>query len=220
MNDMKKLMVLTAILSVVNFSGCSVAEISRGETKPHISFVQLENGKIIATNNGDSEEEINKVESKPKGNVPNDKHILNKDVIIFSWSPKNNAAIINREGKGCIQGADVFHNQDINMDISNDLLKLVKGIAIDANASTSDKLLAIKTVSQIIQLKTSTERTSYLSIGMFGLCQLYANGKLSEADLKTLVEKLITESVNIVPKVESPAATSTKDTTKAEEPKK
>ncbi len=214
MNDMKKLMVLTAILSVVNFSGCSVAEISRGETKPHISFVQLENGKIIATNNGDSEEEINKVESKPKGNVPNDKHILNKDVIIFSWSPKNNAAIINREGKGCIQGADVFHNQDGSVDISNDLLKLVKGITIDANASTNDKLLAINTVSKIVQLKTNTERTSYLSIGMFGLCQLYVNGKLNETELKGLVEKLITESAQIVP------VAPTQNSVPVEEPKK
>ena len=160
---MKKLMVLTAILSVVSLSGCtSLAQIQRGETKPHISFTELP--------------------SKAQ---------------IFAWSPKNNAAVINKEGKGCIQGADIFHNEDVSIDISNKLLELVNGIALSKNTSAEDKLVAIDTVSKIVQLKTNTERNTYLSLGMFGLCQLNANGGLSNTELLELVGQLIETSAKI-----------------------
>ena len=38
---MKRLMVLTTILGMVNFSGCSWYKFTHGETKPHISFTEL-----------------------------------------------------------------------------------------------------------------------------------------------------------------------------------
>ncbi|MDC5301054.1 hypothetical protein OHW80_06805 [Acinetobacter baumannii] len=120
-----------------------------------------------------------------------------KGTTIFVWSPKNNAAISNREGKGCIQGADVFHNEDVSVDISNKLLELVNGIALSKNTSAEDKLVAIDTVSKIVQLKTNTERNTYLSLGMFGLCQLNANGGLSNAELLRLVGQLIEISAKI-----------------------
>ena len=202
MIEMKKIVVWTAILSVVNFSGCSIAEIQRGETKPQISFVSLSDDNKDGLG-------LNKNEEN-KGSLK-----------IFVWSPKNNAAVINKEGRGCIQGADVFHNEDVSVSVSNKLLEIVSGVAASPNVTADDKLAAINTVSKIVQLKTNTERTSYLSIGMFGLCQLYSNGKLNENDLKELVEKLITESAKIVPKVENPTIlTPIKDITTAEEPKK
>ena len=52
-----------------------------------------------------------------------------------------------------------------------DVMELVKGIAVSKNTSAEDKLVAIDTVSKIVQLKTNTERNTYLSLGMFGLCQ-------------------------------------------------
>lgn len=205
-------MILTSILGVVSFSGCtSFYGAYHGETKPNISYVKLEYGNVNK----------NKEDKKIKDNKNDVVLNGNDSVMIFVWSPKNSAALINKEGKGCIQGADVFHNQDASVDVSNDLLKLVKGISIDGNASTKDKLLAIQTVSQITQLKSNTERNTYLSIGMFGLCQLYANGKLTETELKELVEKLIDKSASITPKFESlTTVTSTKNAITAEEPKK
>ena len=160
-------MVLTLIFSVVNFSGCSYYQLSHGETKPHVSFAELKDG--------------NSVEGSK----------------IFVWSPKNNAAISNTNGKGCMQGADVFHNEDVSIDISNKLLELVKGIAVSKNTSAEDKLVAIDTVSKIVQLKTNTERNTYLSLGMFGLCQLNANGGLSNTELLQLVGQLIEISAKI-----------------------
>ena len=160
-------MFLATVFSVVGFSGCSYHQLSHGETKPHVSFAELKNG--------------NSVEGSK----------------IFVWSPKNNSAISNTSGKGCMQGADVFHNEDVSIDIGNKLLELVNGIALSKNTSAEDKLVAIDTVSKIVQLKTNTERNTYLSLGMFGLCQLNANGGLSNTELLQLVGQLIETSAKI-----------------------
>ena len=190
---MKRLVVLTTVFCVMNFSGCSYYELTHGETKPHVSFVNLSNQNRNVTDGS----------------------------TIYVWSPKNNAAVINKEGKGCIQGADVFHNEDININVSNKLLEIVSGIAVSPSVTTDDKLAAINTMSKIVQLKTNTERTSYLSIGMFGLCQLYSNGNLTEAELKTLVKKLITESAQLGQKSEiSTTVTSSEKSSLADKPKK
>lgn len=189
---MKKIKVLIALLGVVHLSGCSWYQLTHGETKPHISFTNLSN---------------------PGSNIANGS-------TIYVWSPKNNAAVINNDGKGCIQGADVFHNEDVSVNISNKLLEIVSGVAVSQNVTTDDKLAAINSVSKIVQLKMNTERISYLSVGMFGLCQLYSNGDLSEKDLKELIQNLITESAHITPKTENPTTvTSTKNITLVDEPK-
>lgn len=128
--------------------------------------------------------------SNPKSNVTDSS-------AIYVWSPKNNAAVINKEGKGCIQGADVFYNEDISVSVSNKLLEIISGVAASPNVTADDKLAAINTVSKIVLLKTNTERISYLSIGMFRLCQLYVNGQLSDSDLKSSVNTLITASAQV-----------------------
>jgi hypothetical protein len=133
---MKRLMVLIAILGIVNFSGCSYYQLSHGETKPHVSFVNLSN---------------------PKSNVTDGS-------TIYVWSPKNNAAVINKEGKGCIQGADVFHNQDGSIDVSNDLLKLVKRITIDANGLLSNAEL-LQLVGQLIETSAKIGNQTVVNSG-------------------------------------------------------
>lgn len=111
-------------------------------------------------------------------------------------------------------GSGCFSTSYSKFDIGNDILSLVKGITPSGN----DKLIAAEITNKIIQLKTNTERNSYLSIGMFGLCQLHLSGRLSEADLAKLVGQLITESAKIVPKIESPTAVNSSETT-TNEPK-
>ncbi|MDQ1210154.1 hypothetical protein QE380_003077 [Acinetobacter baylyi] len=186
---MKKLKVLTSILGVVSFSGCtSWSEIKHGETKPQISYVKLEYGSGRDNSGKGKDKETDELKSKNDIKVD-----ANNSAMIFAWSPKNNAAVINKDGKSCVQGADVFHAKEGSIDIGNDILNLVKGITPSGN----NELIATKITNKINQLKTNTERNSYLSIGMFGLCQLYVNGQLSESDLKTLVNTLITASAQV-----------------------
>ncbi|MDT8895260.1 hypothetical protein RSO41_11410 [Halomonas sp. I1] len=57
--------------------------------------------------------------------------------------------------------------------------------------------MAISLANEIVNLKTTSERTTYLSIGMFGLCQLEANGGIANTELLSLVSKLIDNSLLI-----------------------
>lgn len=52
----------------------------------------------------------------------------------------------------------------------------------------------------ITVLTTSTERTTFLNVGMFYLCQLGANGSISPTEAKVLVSELITAASKLEPK--------------------
>jgi len=116
---------------------------------------------------------------------------------LFVWSPKNNAAFINKDGKGCVQGAEVFNEQGGSLDISNSLLGILKGIQISDQSKPEDKALAAKITNDIIALRTNTERNTYLSIGMFGICQLQINGGLTNSEVLQLSQSLINSSLAV-----------------------
>lgn len=116
---------------------------------------------------------------------------------LFVWSPKNNAAFVNEEGQGCVQGAEVFHEKGGTLSVSNELLGILKGIEIKPTSTQEDKALAISIANEIINLRTNTERNTFLSIGMFGLCQLQANGGISDQELLALTSQLIKSSLEI-----------------------
>lgn len=120
---------------------------------------------------------------------------------LFVWSPKNSAAFVNAEGKACVQGAEVFHEKSGSVDVSNELLGILKGVQLSSESSSDEKAIAISLANDIISLKTNSERTTYLSIGMFGLCQLQANGGITPAELLTLVSELIASSLKVGVKV-------------------
>lgn len=116
---------------------------------------------------------------------------------LFVWSPKNSAAFVNAEGKACVQGAEIFHEKSGSVDISNELLGVLKGVQLSSESSSEEKAIAISLANDIISLKTNSERTTYLSIGMFGLCQLQANGGITNAEILELVSKLIESSLKV-----------------------
>lgn len=172
---MKKLIIF---LSVVLISGCSAYGGWFGETKPMMSFAEL------------------------KAQDKDGKSTASK---LFVWSPKNSAAFVNHEGNGCVQGAEVFHEKSGKIDVSNELLGILKGIDISSSSSTEDKALALEVTNEIVSLRTNSERNTYLGIGMFGLCQLQANGGLTKNELLTLIGQLIDSSLQVgTPPAEGP----------------
>lgn len=120
---------------------------------------------------------------------------------LFVWSPKNSAAFVNGDGKACVQGAEVFHEKSGSVDISNEVLGLLKGVQLSADSSAEEKAIAVSLANDIINLKTNSERNTYLSIGMFGLCQLQANGGITKTELLALVSELIESSLQVGIKV-------------------
>jgi hypothetical protein len=109
---------------------------------------------------------------------------------IFTWSPKNTSAVVQADGDICVQGADIFHAQSGSIEVGNQLAAILKGLET-TDLSSEDKALVAKISNDFSDLKTSTERNTFLSIGFFGICQLHANGALSDQDVLQLAKELI-----------------------------
>ncbi|MFC6631765.1 hypothetical protein [Microbulbifer taiwanensis] len=158
-------------LLVALISGCtSVLEGWYGETKPMMSFSELS-------------------PAGSDGKSPSSR--------LFVWSPKNSVAFVNQDGSGCIQGAEVFHEKSGNVNVSNELLGVLKGLDVSNKSSEEEKALALTITNEIVSLRNNTERNTYLGIGMFGLCQLQANGGLDTAEVMELTGLLINNAIDI-----------------------
>jgi hypothetical protein len=180
------------VLLVLFISGCSAYGSWFGETKPMLTFAELNASKGATTNSPMRDKgsgEVNSGEVNLEASPENSSRL-------FVWSPKNTAAFVNSDGKGCVQGAEVFHEKSGKVDVSNELLGILKGIDVGSE-SPEGSGLAIEIANEILALRTNTERNTYLSIGMFGLCQLQANGGLSNEELLELTKELFVGSLTI-----------------------
>lgn len=170
--------IITLLLAVL-MSGCSAYGVWYGETKPMMTFAEL------TTEDEEGAEESSK---------------------LFVWSPKNSAAFVNSKGHSCVQGAEVFHEKSGELDVGAELIGVLKGLDLSSSKSGNDKALALKITNEIVSLRTNSERNTYLSIGMFGLCQLHQSGGISQTELQELVLKLFASTLKInTPAVAPPA---------------
>lgn len=116
---------------------------------------------------------------------------------VIRWNANESAAlVVPRDNKpsACTQMALATDNETkaIQANISNSLLSVLSRVPEEAN---SGDLIAITAeLTKISQaLSTSTERTTYIQVGGFYLCQLQANG-LSEASVTALMTEIIKAS--------------------------
>lgn len=116
------------------------------------------------------------------------------------WNAEMSAAIAYNNGKMCMQPALVAKttNVDVDLKVSEALLNLTKAqlIASDKGASNLADL-GVNIKQALAVLTASTERTTFLSSGLFYLCQLGANGLVSQQDMNAEIGKLIEESARI-----------------------
>lgn len=138
---------------------------------------------------------------------------------IFIWSNDVNAAVVYKSGVVCAQRAMTVVTADsrIQAAVPDSIFKLSEAAAATAAASVRseeaaadapDAGAAAQTASQTARsaalvelaasiqeaaqlLTTTTERTAFLDVGMFYLCQLSNNRSISEADARALTGLLI-----------------------------
>jgi hypothetical protein len=174
-------------LALPVLSGCSAYGVWYGETKPMLTFAQF------SSDGKDSKDlavlPASHAASSAGASLP-------ESARIFLWSPKNSAAILNSSGRGCIQGAEVFAEKTGKLDISADLLKTLASLPTTGN---NEKALGLELTNSLIQLRVTSERNTYLGIGLFGICQLQANSGLTQEQAKEAVLKLFEASLKIVP---------------------
>ena len=105
------------------------------------------------------------------------------------WNAEMSAAVAYESGQICMQRALAVKTIDTNtaVKVSDTMLALAKA----AQTSTTGGELASITTSlkeTASLLTTSTERTTFLDLGMFYLCQISANGGLTDTQTAELVQ--------------------------------
>ncbi|MFH4749841.1 hypothetical protein WMQ67_26720 [Vibrio harveyi] len=116
---------------------------------------------------------------------------------MMAWDNDLSAALVNNNGKTCMQMAMSMRDTSANAtaNVSDAILKVVDKIPDDPTPQELIKLSGeLEKTSKT--LRTSTERTSFLLVGSFYLCQFQANG-MSEHNVKALANTLITTAGGI-----------------------
>ena len=124
---------------------------------------------------------------------------------IFTWKTDRSAAVTYPAGKdgkikhsrACMQMALSMTDSSSKIEaaISDSILKIIEKIPDEPSASDLIKITSeIQKTSKA--LNKATERTTFLMIGSFYLCQLHANG-LSENFIKELGKELIKAAADL-----------------------
>lgn len=119
---------------------------------------------------------------------------------ISVWNSDLSAAIENKNGQICMQRAMTAKsfNKEAEVRISDSILKLSQKIAESPQKDTQDLIRFQNEVKETLAvLTTTTERTAYLDIGLFYICQISMNKNLEPPQTMELINQLIKESSQI-----------------------
>jgi hypothetical protein len=107
------------------------------------------------------------------------------------WNAEMSAAVAYNSGQICMQRALAVKTIDAStsLKVSEAMLSLSKIAKTTVNNGQSAELASItnslKETAQL--LTTSTERTTFLDLGMFYTCQISANGNLTDTQTAELI---------------------------------
>ncbi|MBV1913901.1 MAG: hypothetical protein KUG72_00860 [Pseudomonadales bacterium] len=127
---------------------------------------------------------------------------------LFVWEADASAAVLFEDGEACMQTALAIKTANIQAEakLSDAILNLsetaseITKQAADgqAPAGASDLAKVTTTIQEAASmLTTTTERTAFLNIGMFYICQIAANKSLNEAQTNQLISTLVTSSAGM-----------------------
>lgn len=123
---------------------------------------------------------------------------------IITWETDRSAAVIipaseNRGIQGCMQMAlsmTDIHSQ-FEAGLSDSILKVIDQIPDPTNPSAEDLAKIKNEIEKTSKaLNVSSERTSFLMVGSFYLCQLQANG-MPHTEVKKLTATLINAAAGL-----------------------
>lgn len=166
--------ILITILMVLFVAGCSANRIWYGSDVARLSYVLLE-AEL------DDEGNVKSIELKTSPSNSNDNAKSKKHLgALMAWSPEFNAAFISKSGNGCIQPATYSKTNSANASIPAQIISS----GVSSGNVTADFSQALE------KLITVTDQSTFLSIGVYGLCQMHANGGLTQAQLTQLTSAL------------------------------
>ena len=118
---------------------------------------------------------------------------------LFIWEADTSAAVLFKEGGACMQTALAIKTANIEAQtkLSDAILNLSKTAlqATTADGQAADNAALLEVTSSIQEaaqsLTTTTERTAFLNVGMFYICQIAANKTLPDSEVKEVITTLI-----------------------------
>ena len=127
---------------------------------------------------------------------------------LFVWSNDVNAGVIYEHGNICMQRAMTARATSGSFDASANAeapASVLAGMTAAASeASDSGNMEAAAAMSAAIAqtataLSATSERTAFLDIGMFYICQLSANGRISAPETNQLALQLVESAAGMAP---------------------
>ena len=165
---------------VILLSGCSANRVWYGSDVARLSYVKL-NGIVDKEGNFKGIELEKSVGSESDDTI-DEKHIG----ALIAWSPEFNAAFISRGGKGCIQPATYSKTNSGSAELP---AKIISS-GVTSGSIKGDFSQALE------KLITISDQSTFLSIGVYGLCQLHANGGLTQDQLADLTQELFEKAAS------------------------
>jgi len=118
---------------------------------------------------------------------------------LFIWEADTSAAVLFKGGGACMQTALAVKTANIEAQtkLSDAILNLSSAAlqATSATDQTTDKESLLEVTGSIKEaaqsLTTTTERTAFLNVGLFYICQIAANDSLPKSEVKEVVKTLI-----------------------------
>lgn len=168
---MKRIAVTSIFMFIL--SGCSAYKVWYGSDKPMMSYVII----------------------NEKGEVHHGLDAQGKPIVapaeraqgyIITWSPEYNGAFVSPTGKGCIQPA--MYATTASGDAAIPLEIFTSGASGSLEGSYTEAL------EKLIKV---TDQSTFMSIGMYGICQLSAAEALTKEDAARLVELLLKNAATI-----------------------
>ena len=206
------LMTISTILISALFilTGCSVHKIVNGSDKPGVAYVSLNDFGDIESNAKAFGYSDDLLSNSVKDKIIDDKKLsadklvdlltqidgLTQKDTLFIWGADYNGAMINKDGQTCMQAASYARSTESSLDISASLLKVLKGIDLN---NDNDKLIALKITESITTLQATSQQSTYLSAGLFGICILHANNALNQGEALVAINNLIKASELKIP---------------------
>ncbi|RZJ41524.1 MAG: hypothetical protein EON86_10180 [Brevundimonas sp.] len=134
---------------------------------------------------------------------------------LFVWNNDVNAGVIYEGGNICMQRAMTARaasgslNASAQAEAPANVLASMTAAAAEANESGNAEASAAMSAAiaqTATALSATSERTAFLDIGMFYICQLSANGRFTAAETNSLSLQLIQSAAGMTPTGSVPQA--------------
>jgi hypothetical protein len=108
---------------------------------------------------------------------------------LLIWNPNTNAAYLHPAGKACIQAADVYRVSSANANAG------FKAGALGSKLSDVDVTTSNQMVQAALALSNQDAKGTFLSVALFNLCMLHANGAIvSEQNVLEAYKRSVEEA--------------------------